>query len=301
MKASFYLFILWLCIPLTSYSQGCSDAGFCTINSLRPNTLIIANERANSVRIGAFVGSADNNIKVWGSYLDYALNLSPSLGIDVRLTQIAQSGNSVSSNGISDIFANLKFKLLEDLQMSAGVKIPLSDGDRRQNGLPLPMDYQSSLGTFDIILGLSYQIGGLGLSLGYQQPLSQNNNTFNPRLYPENSPLRSFQNTNNFQRAGDIMLRIYYPVDVNDRFTITPGILQIHHLFNDKFTDENGSLMEIEGSKGLTLNANLHLDYTLSSTAVLQFNIGLPLKVREVRPDGLTRGFIATLEYRFIF
>lgn len=301
MKPSFYLFIFYPLFPLTGYGQGCSDAGFCTINSLRPNTLIINNEKANSVRIGAFVGSADNNIKVWGSYLDYARSLSPSLDVDVRLTQIAQSGNSVSSNGISDVFGNLKIKLSEDLRLSAGVKIPLSDGDRRQNGLPLPMDYQSSLGTLDIILGMSYQIGDLGLSLGYQQPLSQNNNTFNPRLYPENSTFGSFQNTNNFQRAGDIMLRTYYPVQVNDRFTITTGILQIHHLANDKFTDENNFLKEIEGSKGLTLNANLHLDYTLSSTTILQFNIGVPLKVREVRPDGLTRGFIGTLEYRFLF
>ena len=301
MKFSGTLILILTLLPLIHFGQGCSDAGFCTINTLKPNSLNFSEQKNNIIRIGAFTGSADNEIMVWGSYLDYSRRLSKVFGVDFRITQLAQSGNNISSNGIADIFTNIKYRMSNALGVSAGLKIPLSDGNKSLDGLTLPMDYQSSLGTLDLILGLAYEIGDLGLSLGYQQPLSQNKNTFISGLYPENSPLRQFQTTNNYQRAADIMMRVYYPISISDKFNLTPGVLPIYHLDNDKYTDENGQEALIDGSKGLTVNANVHLDYRLSLESALQFNIGMPLVVRDARPDGLTRGFIATLEYRVNF
>ena len=59
--------------------------------------------------------------------------------------------------------------------------------------------------------------------------------------------------------------------------------------------------MEIEGSQGLTLNWNLYLDYELNNDQALQLNVGSPFIVRDTRPDGLTRSFVASLEYRIKF
>ena len=70
------------------------------------------------------------------------------------------------------------------------------------------MDYQSSLGTFDLIFGVGYQINKLQLVAAIQQPLTQNNNLFFASSYPEDSPLREFQSTNKFIRSGDVMLRV---------------------------------------------------------------------------------------------
>jgi hypothetical protein len=60
-------------------------------------------------------------------------------------------------------------------------------------------------------------------------------------------------------------------------------------------------MKEIEGSQGLTLNGNLYIDCTLDEKSSLQLNAGIPFLFREARPDGLTRSFIATLEYKIKF
>jgi hypothetical protein len=159
------------------------------------------------------------------------------------------------------------------------------------------MDYQSSLGTFDLIVGASGMVSGISLSLALQQPLSKNENTFNPALYPAASPLREFPNTRNFVRSGDILLRAAYPIALGDKFKVTPGLLPIYHLSNDKYTDTDGVQKEITGSQGLTLNTNVFLDYGFSDKSFIQLGLGMPLVVRETRPDGLTRAFVASLEF----
>ncbi|MGB0979193.1 MAG: hypothetical protein ACPGVV_07335, partial [Croceimicrobium sp.] len=75
----------------------------------------------------------------------------------------------------------------------------------------------------------------------------------------------------------------------------------IYHLANDRYTNALDQVLEIENSQGLTLNANLYLDYKLSPISWLQLNAGFPFLVREARPDGLTRSMIANLEYRISF
>lgn len=97
------------------------------------------------------------------------------------------------------------------------------------------------------------------------------------------------------------MLRLSYPVRIDSRLKVTPSLLPIYHLGNDSFADENDVLREISGSEGLTLNGNLYFDYALSGKHSIQLNAGMPFLVRTARPDGLTRGFIANVEFRVRF
>jgi hypothetical protein len=60
-------------------------------------------------------------------------------------------------------------------------------------------------------------------------------------------------------------------------------------------------VQNIQGSAGLTLNLNAFLDYNITEKSGIQFSAGMPLLVRETRPDGLTRSFIASLEYKISF
>ena len=92
------------------------------------------------------------------------------------------------------------------------------------------------------------------------------------------------------------MLRASYPVNIGDKFKLTPGILPVYHLQNDRYTDIAGVEKEIEGSLGLTLNGNVYFDYFINSMNAVQLNMGMPFIVRQSRPDGLTRHFILTLE-----
>lgn len=284
-----------------SFGQGCSDAGFCTINSFRPNSTDSTEALNNQFKIGAFYGMADNSISVYGIYLEYNRQLSKKFGLDAKLTTIAQNGNGISAFGLSDIFVNANFKASEKLKLTLGAKIPISNASRTDDNLPLPMDYQASLGTFDLIFGIGYEIKKFQIIAAIQQPLTQNDNQFIATNYPINSELRTFQSTNKFQRSGDVLLRVSYPINLSSKLKLTPSILPIFHLTNDKYTDEFNVRQEIKGSQGLTLNVNAILDYEINSKNIVQLNLGMPVIVRESRPDGLTRSFIANIEYRIKF
>lgn len=284
-----------------SFGQGCSDAGFCTINSFRPNSTDSTEALNNQFKIGAFYGMADNSISVYGIYLEYNRQLSKKFGLDAKLTTIAQNGNGISAFGLSDIFVNANFKASEKLKLTLGAKIPISNASRTADNLPLPMDYQASLGTFDLIFGIGYEIKKFQIIAAIQQPLTQNDNQFIATNYPINSELRTFQSTNKFERSGDVLLRVSYPINLSSKLKLTPSILPIFHLTNDKYTDEFNVRQEIKGSQGLTLNVNAILDYEINSKNIVQLNLGMPVIVRESRPDGLTRSFIANIEYRIKF
>ena len=77
--------------------------------------------------------------------------------------------------------------------------------------------------------------------------------------------------------------------------------MPIYHLTNDKYTDQLKVERAITGSQGLTLNGNIYIDYELNNKSAIQFNVGMPFVVRDKRPDGLTRSFIANLEYSVLF
>lgn len=285
----------------TATAQGCSDAGFCTIGSIKPNSDDSTETVLNQVKTGVFLGNADHMISAYGAYFEYGRVLNDKFGIEVKLTTIGQTGNDISVFGVSDLFLTTKYSLNKEFKLILGGKIPFSQASKSLDGLPLPMDYQSSLGTFDLIFGMGYELAGFQFIAAIQQPLTQNDNQFFSSLYPMGSELRKFQSTNQFKRSGDVLLRVSYPISFKDKITFTPSLLPIYHLANDKYTDELNIEREIMGSDGLTLNANLYLDYELNATNVLQFNVGFPFIVRESRPDGLTRSSIATLEYKIKF
>lgn len=291
--------ILFLIFQLKSYSQGCSDVGFCTINSFKPNSEIAA--KKNHLKLGMFTGSADNSVSVWGNYVEYHTQLSDQFSFDTKLTSLAQNGNGYTSFGLGDLFLSSNYKLNPNWTVTVGTKIPLTNSNKKENGVSLPMDYQSSLGTLDAIVGLGYQINKLQFVLAWQQPLTQNKNQFLAENSNTPTILKQFQSTNGFKRSGDVLFRVAYPLALNNKLQFTTGLLPIYHLDNDRYIDLSGKEKSIEGSQGLTLNGNVFLDYALNTNNSLQFNIGMPLVLRDARPDGLTRGFIATLEYKFQF
>ena len=281
------------------FGQGCSDAGFCTLNSFKPHADSLTFTR--KLKTGVNVGGADHSITIFGSYIEFNQQLNTKLSADVKITTLAQSGNGISVFNLSDLFLNFNYSPTSKFTLTAGAKIPLADGNKEQNNLPLPMDYQSSLGTFDLIIGAGYTASRWQFVWAYQQPLTQNKNKFLAEQYPSDSPLRDFQSTNKFERKGDMLLRISYPMPVGKSFTFTPSLLPIYHLGNDRYTDAIGNVTEIVKSEGLTLNANLYVDLSISKASSLQLNFGTPLVVRETRPDGLTRSFIVNLEYSLKF
>jgi hypothetical protein len=295
----------------SSYSQGCSDAGFCTINSFKPKNTDSTPLTKNQFKTGAFWGNADNSILAYGAYIEYNRLLNNKWSIDLKITSLGQNGNNLSTFGLSDAFINANFKANENLKFTIGTKLPFSRANKQippnktmpQSTSSLPMDYQASLGTVDFIFGVGFQFKKIQLAAAIQQPITQNINTFEPNTISTvgYSQLNQFQNTNQFKRSGDVLIRISYPFTLKERLMITPSLLPIYHLANDKYTDFPNIEREIIGSQGLTLNGNLYFDYKLNDKNTIQLNSGMPFIVRKSRPDGLTRSFIMNLEYRFNF
>lgn len=283
------------------HAQGCSDAGICSISGHQPTQALPVEPKSRFVaKFGLSSGKADHGISVWGSYLDLTGPIHENWNWNVKATTLAQTGNGISTNSFSDIYITSIRKLTPDKAFSFGVKIPMSDANKHLNGLPLPLDYQSSLGTLDMLIGYTFSLGKFSCLLAWQQPLIQNRNTFLAEQYPVNAALAGFQSTNQFRRSGDLLMRISYPIHAKSIF-IAPGILPIFHLTNDKFKSSTGEVQTIPGSSGLTLNATLLMEYKLTKAQVLQLNAGSPLIARKSRPDGLTRSFVVNLEYRIAF
>jgi len=299
-----FKFLIIAVLTLPAYfanGQGCSDAGFCTLNSFKPNNTDSITETKNQFKVGISYGRADHSILIFGNYLEYNRRLNDKFSFDAKITSLSQNGNGISVFGLSDIYLNTNYKISKKIKLTIGPKIPLTNGNKMKDGLSLPMDYQSSLGTLDIIFGVGYEFRKIQFVGALQQPLTQNSNAFIAEDYPLDSKLREFQSTNKFKRSGDVLLRISYPIMLGGKFKITPSILPIYHLANDKYSDTLDVEKSISGSQGLTLNGNAYFDYDINSKNALQLNVGVPFVVRKTRPDGLTRDLIVTLEYRIKF
>jgi hypothetical protein len=290
------IFILANLVFGMTYSQGCSDAGFCTLANFKPMS---TEEKPleNTIKAGISVGGADHNITIVSIYKEYNYK-KDKYSFGAKATFLAQIGSEVQTGNIGDIYITNGYSFFKDFNATLGIKIPLTDGNLTKDKNILPLDHQSSLGTVDLILGASYKIKNVQLALGYQQPLSQNRNQFSS----ENiiGTFENYQTTRNYKRAGDVMLRLSYPFEFN-KFKITPSVLPIYHLSNDLYTDATNLEREISGSQGLTVNGNVYFDYKLNNKNAFQFNFGMPFVTRTERPDGLTRSWIATLEYAFSF
>ncbi len=287
-------FIFLLFLPAILFSQGCSDAGFCTLSNMK-GVQSDSISYKSYVRLGFNLGSADNDVTALGSYIEYGNSLTDVFSLSLKLGYMSQSSGTYSSSSFSDIYVNGTYKLNSKWNVNAGFKIPLTDGNKMDDGQPLPMDFQPSLGTFDFIAGVKGQWQNFSAIVAMQQPLTQNNNTF---LAPVGSP---FFSTNQFKRSGDVLMRLSYQITVSDKLKISASALPIYHLVDDKYTDLSGNEQRIEGSSGLTLNGNLFVIYQLNAKNALELSVGAPFVVREARPDGLTRSSVVNLDYKISF
>ncbi len=275
--------------------QGCSDAGFCSLVNTIPFSEV-SSEKVQSLRLSQSIGRADYTIMAYNTALEYSRKVSDMISLNARINFLAHAGNSVQTGEIGDVYFTGDFKIAPKLNSTIGFKIPLRNGDKIKNGTKLPLDYQPSLGTLDFLFALQTKQGNWGFGIGFQQPLTQNNNQFFTNDFVA---VDDFPTTNGFYRNSDAWLRISYFIEAGN-FTFIPNLLPIYHLNNDNYI-EGGERKFIYGSRGLTLNGDIQIDYKLNTDNTLGFNFAMPLINRDVRPDGLTRKFNATLDFRHSF
>ncbi|MEP7377544.1 MAG: hypothetical protein ABI675_29335 [Chitinophagaceae bacterium] len=289
-------------------AQGCSDAGVCTIHSFKNNTEKFDKDdkNKNEVVLGFAFGKGERSTSNYTQYAEYTRSITDKTSVTGKISFSEITGELANTSGPGDLFlsVNHAFDTKHKWQKSfvIGLKIPFDQADIVEKGIHLPMPYQTSLGTTDLVLGINYALKSFGVTLAVQQPLKAiNGNQFLPEKYPSVPLADKYLPSNKFSRKGDVLLRFSYNFDLNKKFSIRPSLLSIYHEANDTYLDANKMRMEIEKSSGLTMNGNVFIDYRLTKTSSLELSLGTPFVIRTNRPDGLTRSFVGSVEYKFSF
>lgn len=297
------IFICYTVVFLSTgllHSQGCSDAGICSINkgfSAEEKTL------KNRLEVAATYSLGDADLVYFSPNISYTKRFNERYTFTSTVTFTTATGSFGTRSQLGDAFliGNYFFKEKNRKQWSAllGLKFPFTASNLKINGFSLPMDYQSSLGTIDLFLGANYRWNDWGFNAALQLPLINGNKN---SYFKEFGGTNDFPSTNLFRRQPDALLRASYSVPMpTSKLGIQPNLLLIYHLGEDTFENVLGQREKIQGSEGLTVNANLITSFTISTQKRLELSLASPFVVRDVRPDGLTRSFVATLHFQYSF
>lgn len=305
MKNNFKLLIVLGLISFNIHSQGCSDAGFCVLQNTKEIDNFLA--KHNSVTVGTGFGMGFEKVNFSNSYLEYGYNINEKIGLQTKLTYQNITGDFGKNGGFGDLFliANYRPSTVNefDFRFLIGTKIPLNTANaKNENGFSLPMEYQTSLGTYDVIVGTSMIYDKKwDFTVALQVPISNiNENQFSPVFFNNTD---KYNQTTGFTRKPDALLKVGCFFTINEsRFSINPTFLGIFHLGKDSFTDALNNRVAIEKSDGFTLNCVINSILTFKDDSQLTLAIATPSPVRTaIRPDGLVRIFGVNLQYKIKF
>ncbi len=302
--------ILIVSVSVALFGQGCSDAGFCTMGAMKPdqpfNKKIAIKFR--SMDLSFYRGTTTLTPIIFVATVDMNFSLNSKNTIQVKLPYQAVTGRLANTSGIGDISLcvtrNIYVSDQFDLNLSVGGKIRSNKSDKSDKGFPLPMYYQTSLGTYDLISGISLINRKWLFATGIQVALNKNNNQFLWGAW-ENSTenqsyIRKYAIAKQLKRGIDVMLRI----ERNFRFSrlnFTLGLLPIYRITNDEITSPLGIREKPVGAKGLALSGIFSTGFRFTARSGIKLLLGRKFVQRDENPDGLTRNFVSSLTYNYRF
>lgn len=300
------ILLVILAFATQAFSQGCSDAGFCTMGAMKPDQPYNKNIpiKLRSIEASFYRGTTSLTPVIYVATLDASFSVGKKNTLQVKLPFQAVTGRLANTSGIGDIslcftrnvFSSEKF----DVSVSLGSKLPTNQSDKTQDGRPLPMYYQTTLGTYDAIAGISIVNRKWLFATGIQIPLNKNNNQF---LWSDwvgsnedQDYILKYARAKHLKRGIDVMLR----VERNFRFSrlnFSLGLLPIYRITNDEIELGDGSLLKPEGAKGLALSGIGTVGYSFNVKSGVKLLIGHKIVQRDENPDGLTRELVSSLTY----
>lgn len=294
-----YILLFCLFTQFIAFSQGCSDAGICSIGGINETYSI---ENKNQLEVTSVFGAGESDVTYISPFISYTRNFNKQWSSAVKITSSFAQGSFGQRGSISDAFLATSYKTNQKKDIrwvyTAAVKIPFNRANLKINEHSLPMAYQSSLGTFDFIGSINFGYKKWDFNAAFQVPVVNiNANSY----FDEYSATDDFPSTNLFERKPDALLRGTYTITTpNKKFSFRPNLLFIYHLGEDTFENIYGVRESIAGSDGLTVNGNLISAYHFKKSSI-ELSLATPFVVREVRPDGLTRAFTAAISYNIQF
>lgn len=293
-----------------SMGQGCSDAGFCTMGAMKPDQAYNkkVNLKLRSLSVQYYRGQTTLTPIIDAVTIETVVGLGNTSSIQFKIPYQKVAGSLGQVEGFGDISLSYTRLLLRtekfDINGTIGAKIPTNDSRARaENGLTLPMYYQTSLGSYDVVVGASLLSKKWLVAVGYQQALTSNNNDFNYGewvRWEDREYLGGYDVGIGLRRGIDVMLR----VERNFRFVnyaFNLGLLPIYRITPDqgilRSRDDGGSTK----TTGLALSALAGMTYFIDTKNNVKFIYGYKLEDRLANPDGLTRDWVLNFTYEFRF
>lgn len=305
----FAIIITLLTYQYNSLAQGCSDAGLCSINLNDEDTTSKVNYYIDLFNA---VGVGDESVFINSTGVEFGIKYS-DFGFLAKLPYTITNGNLGQTNGFGDLTLLISSIIYSKddlvLSLAGGVKIATNEADlRNQDNLPMPMAFQTSNGTNDIIALFSANYSNWVLSTGVQIPLDRNKNSFiNKSTLVDPIPgvfdyyylnWSKYESSRNFKRGSDAMLKIEKYFEVNEGLKLMVGVLPVHRLSESVYEDFGGEDITIKNTNGLTLNIISSANYEIAENLSLGLNLGFPIVTRKVRADGLTRAIVANFDFK---
>lgn len=327
-----FLFIASMVGSLFGIAQGCSDAGFCTMGAMKPDQNY--NKRVTiklrSIEFNFYRGTSLLTPVIYATNVDFNLAITDKSSLQIKVPYQWIEGSLGTNAGIGDISLsytkNLKTYSRWSLNGTLGAKIPTNDANATINNeftngqaTPLHMYYQTSLGSYDGIAGVSLINEKWLFATGIQIAFTENGNEFIWAGFPNYPGLNATEQQReggrryisnydvgiHLKRGTDIMFR----VERNFKFTnfnFTLGALPIYRITKDNVlrpqTNELPERREdLDGTTGLALSVLGSFGYQFDVKSSVKFIQGIKITDREVNPDGLTRNEVTSISYIYKF
>lgn len=312
-------------------AQGCSDAGVCSAGPIgqlqlwQDSTADVVDYRHYAKLLYSYA-IGEQGVTVVQVQPELSIGITDRLALQMKVPFISANGNLGDNSGIGDAIVSSSYAFIKESDRMftgmLGLRLPTGSTDAMANGIPLgtavlyvfvplPMPYQTGLGTTDLLLAAQYRFKRWTTAVAYQHVLNQaNENTFSHEAWSGNTDARGYFESYRLERANDLVVRVQYAYGCG-RLSLQPGVLGIYHVGTDSrivrpqpsvwSNDTTPFRYNIARSEGLTLNLTADLRYKLSEQWAIEAMLGTPVVTREVRPDGLTRSLVSgfALRYRF--
>jgi hypothetical protein len=263
--------------------------------------------KLRSMEISFYRGTTTLTPIVYVATADLNFSLNSRTSFQIKLPYQAVNGRLSETSGLGDIslcvtrtlYSSEKF----DINLSVGGKIPTNSSNKDVDNRPLPMYYQTSLGTYDFITGISLISRNWLFATGIQHPFNKNDNQFLWDAWKgtsEEAYINDYNQAKELKRGTDIMMR----VERNWRFSrlnFSLGLLPIYRINYDEITASNGSRVKPPEAKGLAASVIFTTGYSFNVKSGVKLLLGHKIVQRDQNPDGLSRELVSTLGYYYRF
>ncbi|MCO5250311.1 MAG: hypothetical protein M9949_02685 [Candidatus Kapabacteria bacterium] len=300
--SKFLIVVLFILLaPAYLASQGCSDAGVC---SMLGDKDIQPEEEKYIAGLSQYFGVGDENTVIFNTLLTFDYR-SENMDVSVILPYVYTNGNLGTLSGLGDIkiAAGFTGSLSEDaaIKFIAGVKFATGEANGKKSGRSLPMVYQPGLGTSDLMLGASLRLSTWVFGVGFQFSDDRTSNKFlHEDWVDEDEAALHYNQSFKMRRGMDFMLSVDKFVNF-DKTSIYGGIQVIHRNEENNVRRYNfeSEKYEITEQNLTTVNLRAGLKNNLTDYAALHLEVALPILARDYAADGLTRSFSAAFGLKF--